>query len=161
MTGFVVPTTLATSEDYTTWTGGDAPANIDAVLRGCTTLVLNATKLALYPVDTTTGLSTDTATAAALRDATCIQAQAWVVLNIDPATGGVMTSAKTAKAKKIGTASVEYSDAEVQATVQARQAAYNSLVPSAAQHLQNRGLLSFAPRAARGPILGQHGWYWA
>lgn len=156
---FVVPTTLASTADYTTWSSGTAPANIDAILRSCTVLVLNATKMDLYAVDPTTGLATDTTTSDALRDATCIQAQAWVRLGIDPSTGGVMETSKIARSKKIGSASIEYSDAEVQATVQARKDAFTGLVPEALQFLRARGLAGFAPRAAWGPRL-HPGWYW-
>lgn len=156
---FVVPTMLASTADYTTWSASTPPSNIDAILRSCTVLVLNATKMDLYAVDPTTGLPTDTTTVYALRDATCIQAQAWVRLSIDPSTGGVVESAKIAQSKKIGTASVQYAESEVQATVQARKSAYTELVPEALQYLRARGLAGFAPRAAWGPRL-HPGWYW-
>lgn len=143
---FIVPTTLASSTDYTNWTSAQsAPANITQVLRGCTSLVLDATEGAIYDVDLTTGLATDPATLAALRDATCIQASAWVALNIDPATGGVMQSSKAAKAKKIGTASIEYDETETAAAAAARQAAYTGLVPEAMRFLQQRNLLPIGP----------------
>lgn len=150
---FVVPDALASSADYTTWTGQTAPANIMSILRSCTALVQEATKMDRYAVDASTGLPTDTATLTALRNATCIQAAAWVALNIDPTTGGVIVSSKAVKAKKLATGSIEYSDAEVQAVAKAREAAYTALVPEAVQHLRNRGLMSFAPRAAWGPRL--------
>lgn len=145
---FVVPTTLASSTDYTNWTQTTpAPTNIVPILRACTSLILDATQGAIYDADPTTGLATDPLILAALRDATCIQAEAWVTLNIDPSTGGVAQASKTAKSKKIGTASIEYSDAEVQATTAARQAAYTGLVPQAAQFLQQRNLLAPEPVA--------------
>lgn len=144
---FIVPTSLATATDYTNWTSTTAPSNITQVLRACTSLILEATEGAIYDVDPATGLATDAATAAALRDATCIQAGAWVALNIDPATGGVLVSSKAAKSKKIGTASIEYDEAELQAAAVARQAAYAGIVPEAARFLQQRNLLPGEPAA--------------
>ena len=70
-----------------------------------------------------------------------------------------METSKIARSKKIGSASIEYSDAEVQATVQARKDAFTGLVPEALQFLRARGLAGFAPRAAWGPRL-HPGWYW-
>lgn len=141
---FVIPDMLASPEDYTTWTGSTPPANITQILRSCTSLVLDATSTAFYDVDTTTGLATDTDVLGALRDATCIQAAAWVALNIDPATGGVLTQSVKAS-KKIGSAAITYDTADVQAASAARQAAYTGLVPEALRRLQQRNLLGYAP----------------
>jgi hypothetical protein len=142
---YVVPTTLATASDYTTWAGSAAPANIDAILRGCTSLVLEATQGALYDADPATGLATDSTVSGALRDVTCIQAQAWVTLNIDPATGGVIQTSKTARSKKTGTANIEYDSSEVQAVTRARAQACVALVPEAERFLQQRNLLGTGP----------------
>ncbi|PRB01756.1 hypothetical protein [Microbacterium sp. MYb64] len=142
---FIVPTTLASSADYASWSGLVAPANIVQVLRSCTALILDATEGAIYDVNPTTGLATDPATLAALRDATCIQASAWVALNIDPTTGGVLQTSKAVRSKKLATGAIEYSDAEVQAVAAARAAAYVSLVPEAARFLQQRNLLGAEP----------------
>jgi hypothetical protein len=144
---YVVPTTLATSAEYAAWAGAAGPSNIDAILRSCTTLVFDATKTAIYAVDAN-GLATDTVVKNALRDATCIQAQAWVSLGIDPAAGGAMQTAKTAKRKKIGTAEVEYTEIELKAVTIARADAYSSLVPEAATYLRTRGLITNAVRSA-------------
>lgn len=138
MSAFVVPITLASSADYAAWTGAASPSGIDLKLRACSTLVLNATKLAVYDTDEATGLATDTTTKNALRDATCIQAQAWVALNIDPATGGVLTST-VKRRKEIGSAKIEYADTDAAAA--ARAAAYRALVPAARDFLAQRGLI--------------------
>ncbi|KJL37051.1 hypothetical protein RR49_01163 [Microbacterium ginsengisoli] len=138
---FVVPSLLAQPDDLAAWTGAGAPANALAVLRSCTTLVLEGVQGTIYDVDPDTGLATDPVIAGALRDATCIQAAAWIALNIDPATGGVLQASKTARSKAIGSARVEYSDSEVQAVTAARAAAYRGLVPEAARFLQQRNLL--------------------
>lgn len=139
---FVIPTALASEEDYETWTSATAPANIGAILRSCTGLVLDATEGAFYDVDPLTGLATDTTVKDAMRDATCIQAAAWVALGIDPATGGVLTST-VKRSKKIATAQIEYADTAE--AVAARKAAYEGLVPDAARLLQQRNLLGNTP----------------
>lgn len=144
---FVVPTTLASPVDYATWTQADAPDNIAQILRGCTGLVLDATEGTFYAVDSLTGLATDATTLAALRDATCIQASAWVALKIDPATGGALTSS-VRKSKKLGSGAIEYADADVKAAAAARAAAYNGLVPEARRFLQQRNLLGTEPYGA-------------
>lgn len=142
---FVVPTSLATAADYTNWTKTPAPANITAILRGCTSLVLEATEGNIYTVDPTTGIATDARVRDALRDAVCIQASAWVTFGIDPTTGGVQQSSKAVKSKRLASGAIEYSDAEVQATVKARAAVYTSLVPEAVRFLQQRNLLGVNP----------------
>ncbi|WP_294978378.1 hypothetical protein [uncultured Microbacterium sp.] len=142
---FVVPTSLATTADYTAWTKTPAPANAEAILRGCTSLVLEAAQGNIYIVDATTGVATDPLVRTALMEAVCIQAAAWVALNIDPTTGGVQQSSKAVKSKRLASGAIEYSDAEVQSTVKARAAAYTSLVPEAVRHLQQRNLLGVNP----------------
>lgn len=139
---FVIPDTLASPSDYQTWTGVAGPANIAQVLRSCSSLVLDATEGAFYDVDVLTGLATNTLVKNAMRDATCIQAAAWVALGIEPLTGGVITSS-VKKSKKIATAQIEYADT-VEA-VAARKAAYEALVPDAARKLQQRNLLGNKP----------------
>lgn len=129
---------LATPADYLEWTGAQsAPANLTPILRSCTTMVLDATKLAVYDADVD-GNATDSSIAEALKDAVCIQAAAWVALNIDPSTGGIaMSSVK--KTKKLLTASIEYADSDAAAA--ARTAAYTTLVPNAVSTLRLAGLL--------------------
>jgi hypothetical protein len=139
---FVVPDSLATATDYTTWTSKAAPTNIAPLLRACTSMVLDATEGAYYDTDPLTGVATDPRQLAAMRDAVCIQAAAWVVLGIDPLTGGVLTST-VKKSKKLATASIEYADAD--AATAARTAAYNHLVPEAARKLQQNNLVGSGP----------------
>lgn len=136
---FVIPVTLASPTDYQTWTGVAGPANITAILRSCTSLVLDATEGAIYDVAAETGLATDTTIANTLRDATCIQATAWVALGIDPSTGGVVTSS-VKKSKRLATAAIEYADSTEVAA--ARKHAYKALVPDAMRMLQQRNLLN-------------------
>ncbi|MCU1408467.1 MAG: hypothetical protein JWM23_547 [Microbacteriaceae bacterium] len=139
---FVVPVTLASPTDLATWTGGTAPANAVALLRSCTTLVLDATEGAYYPVDEVTGLATDTQTLNAMRDATCIQAAAWAELKINPLTGGIDVGG-VKKSKKIGSASFDMAGAEQ--TAAARAYAVTHLVPEALMKLQQNNLLGVGP----------------
>lgn len=140
--GFIVPTTLASTAEYLEWTGDSvAPAKLTQTLRSCSTLVLDVTKTAIYDTDPATGLATDAEVKAALRDATCIQAAAWVALKIDPATGGVLVQS-VKKRKGLGTAVIEYADTTAAAL--ARAAAYEALVPDAWKFLRQRGLISSA-----------------
>lgn len=139
--GTVVPDMLATPEQFTEFCntrGASVPANAGTLLRGCTTLVLDASSGAWYDTDDTTGLPTSTLIAAALADATCIQALAWSKLGIDPDTGGVVTAGiKTAKG--IGSARVSYAD--VAEAAAARAAAVSGLVPSAVARLRQLNLI--------------------
>jgi len=142
----IIPTQYATASDLAAWTQAPAPANADQILRACTGLVLDATEEAYYTTDPTTGMATDTQILGAMRDATCIQAAAWIALNIDPATGGVLTqSLRTSK--KIGTAQVTFDVADTAAAAAARQAAYTGLVPAALAHLRRYNLIGNGPYA--------------
>lgn len=139
---FVVPAALATPTDLATWTGSAAPSNATALLRSCTSLVLDATETAYYDVDPITGLATNATIKQAMNDATCIQAAAWAALGIDPLTGGVLTS-KVKQATKILTASITYADSADAAA--ARKQAYENLVPDALRKLQQVNLLGEQP----------------
>lgn len=143
--GFVIPTTLASSSDYETWTGTTAPTNIDQILRSCTSLVLDASAGAYYTVDPTTGLATDTTTANALRDATCIQAAAWVQLGIDPLAGGVISKSGAVASKKIGSGQVVYDNSGSAIAAQSRADAAIGLVPDAERMLRQNNLWGFHP----------------
>jgi len=144
---YVIPPTLASSSDLTTYSPTIAPpANVNQILAECTRIVLEATEGAIYDVDTLTGLATDTQIKNALRDMTCAQAAAWIKLGIDPDLGGIPTTA-TKTSKKIGTAAVTYSDAEAQSVAAMRQAALVGLVPAAARIGRLNDLLGNQPYA--------------
>lgn len=138
---FVVPVTLASPSDFTTWNLGVAgPSNIVAILRSCTSIVLDAAEGVIYDVDPLTGLATDTQVKTALMETTCIQAVAWVALGIDPALGGVTT--QTVKAsKKILSAAITYDTGDTAAAAAARARALTELVPDAWRKLQQNNLL--------------------
>lgn len=141
MAGFVVPTTLASSDDLAAWTSTAAPANAAALLRSCTTLVLDATKLAYYDVDGT-GLPSDPIILKAMNDATCIQAAAWAKLGIDPLAGGIDLGG-VKKSTKLLSGSIELAGAEKVAAAKAY--AVGHLVPEAERRLQQQNLLSRFP----------------
>lgn len=140
--GFVTPVALAEPSDLAEWTEETAPGNATALLRSCTTLVLDATKAACYAIDETTGLATDAEILKAMQDATCIQAAAWIALGIDPSAGGVI-SAGVKTSKGIGTGRISYGDVDQAAA--ARAAAAVSLVPEAAMRLAQQNLVSRHP----------------
>lgn len=135
---FVVPEFLAASTDWDASDYGPAPANADLLLRAATLLVLDATNMAYYAVDSFTGLATDTQIATALMNATIIQAAAWAALGYDPSTGGTLTPT-VVQSTKAGNASDTFADANIAA--QARQAAITGLVPDAVRVLRLNNLL--------------------
>lgn len=136
---FVVPDFLADPSDLGTWTGAAIPPNATQLMRSATSRVLEATKGAYYPVDPETGLSTDETVAKCLKDATCIQAAAWVAIGYDPATGGVVTST-VARDKAIGSARFSYAGADTAAA--SKQGAAKGLVPEACEKLAQHNLLA-------------------
>lgn len=138
----VIPDMLATAADYTAYTQGDPPDNINPLLRSCTTMVLDATSGSYYDADPLTGLATDPVIAKALTNATCAQAAAWDALGINPLTGGVLVAGvKTAKG--IGTGRISYGD--VAQAAAARAAAATDLVPDALRILLNANLIGIEP----------------
>lgn len=144
MSSPVWPDMLATQVDYDLTPGvPTAPANIDAILKACSEMVLDYTMTAWYDVDSL-GNATDPTIAAALKAATVAQAAAWVTLGIDPAAGGVV-QAGAKQSKRLATASIVYADALMAA--QARANAYETLVPAAVRILVRANLTSYQPWA--------------
>jgi hypothetical protein len=145
MTTYPVPDTLASPEDYRSRFGAPDTSDdvLTATLEACTDLVYRATMTAVYRTDPTTGLASDPVIAAALSDATCIQAAAWITLSISPYAGGI-TQAKAVSSKKIGSAAFEYAGAA--ATAAATADAATTLVPAAVRRLQRQGLISSRAR---------------
>lgn len=139
---FNYPEFLADSTDYTTFTGGTAPANVDTLLRSATALVLDATAMAYYAVDQNTGEAIDTQIANALTRATVIQAAAWSAMGYDPLTGGVVGTT-VVQSTKAGNTSDTFADAQYAA--QARAQAVQDLVPDARRVLEYNNLLKPAP----------------
>lgn len=68
----------ATTTDLVTYTGDVAPDGADNLLRRASVFLdAELFRLCHYDVDPTTGLPTDTAVAAMMRDATCAQVSWW------------------------------------------------------------------------------------
>jgi len=134
----------ATPADLTAWTGTAAPTNAVQLLRSASLLVAEATNNAYY--DTvglgnyyTEAMPSDPTVLGVFRDATCIQAEAWIALKIDPTTAGVVAPS-VASQKHIGTASITYADAASSAA--AKTLAATQLVPDAMRLLQQNHLIS-------------------
>lgn len=144
MSDWVVPDTLVTPEQFGTWIGAQVPANAVPLLRSCTAMVYDATKLSIYATDTSTGLPSDPTILQCMQDATCIQAAAWMALKIDPLAGGVST-VKVVTSKKIGSGAITYSNAGADATAAAQLAATTQLVPDAVKKLRQQNLISHWP----------------
>jgi hypothetical protein len=117
-------------------------------------MVLDATQGAFYGVDPATGLAlptTDPDTGIttniagdALTKATCIQAAAWITLNIDPYAGGLISGSSRVKtSSKLGSASIQYADGADLAAARARASQW--LVPDALRALQAGNLLGTGP----------------
>lgn len=133
----------ADGADLTAWTGAAAPSNADVLLRSASLLVRQATRSAVYAVDSA-GLPADSTVLAAMRDATCAHAAALNAAGVDPFAAGTEAGVS---ASSIGSASVStlgYLGAEKR-----RQALADRLVPEALSILSAAGLLNGAPVATR------------
>lgn len=119
----------------------DAPENADRLLRLASLLVRGATKTAVYRT-TTAGLPTDADVAAAFRDATLVQAQAWTAAGVDP-DRPLESGPRVAQSKSLGSRSVTYADAEH--IVSARRTSVDYLCREAVQILTDAGLTGGRP----------------
>ncbi|KRE79950.1 hypothetical protein [Arthrobacter sp. Soil763] len=133
----------ATPADLQDWIGQDKPlpANAAGLLRSASLLVEAATITAVYDTDAD-GKPTASAVADAFRDATTAQAAMWSAAGIDPAGGGVASSAPVSS-KKLGSGAISY-DTSVNASVtafEARRAATTTLCMEAWLILQQVGLV--------------------
>ena len=130
----------ASPADLSAWTGATAPPNADQLLRRASGLVRKATATAFYATDPT-GLPTDPVTLGAFKDATTAQAAMWSAAGIDPTGGGVAVTAPL-RAKKIGSAALDY-DTSASSSVtaySARAAAAVELCTEAVDILQAAGI---------------------
>lgn len=138
----------ATSEQFATYLGVDAPENASSLLRRASSLVAHVTRGAVYTVDEN-DLPTDTALLSALTEATCVQAEAWHVNGINPVLGRSSSQAVVTK-KTLGSASMDLSVS--QSDIQARSdlASGDVLVSEAYRVLDRAGLLSSKAQSAYG-----------
>ena len=92
----------AEPSDLVAWTGQEAPANAEVLLRSASILVRQVTRSAAYATDTD-GLPTDAATAGAMLSATCAHAAALAGAGVDPLAAGTEAGVSSTS---IGSASV-------------------------------------------------------
>lgn len=138
-------TTYATTAELKAFLGLDPgdpdPANATRYIRTASGLVTEAILAAVYRVDEN-GVPTDATKAAACRDATLIQVEAWIASGIDPALGTaqVKRAVKT-KAASNGGLSVTYDapDPRHHQLAEARELVAEAVVP-----LRVNGLLTTA-----------------
>lgn len=76
----------ASIEDFTSYIGTTAPANAETLLKRASNLVAYATRSAIYTVDEF-DMPVDQKLLSAMNEATCAQASAWFVNDIDPVAG--------------------------------------------------------------------------
>jgi hypothetical protein len=128
---------LATTADFESWTGDIAPENVGAMLREASVLVSDATKADVYDV-LPSGLPSDPDLSDALRDATCAQAESWILTGDDPrkGAGGQLARPTTSS---IDGASVSY---DTYLTAGDRSRALTSLHATAYRILRAAGLAS-------------------
>lgn len=138
MITYAVPSDLAATPWNLT---GVADPEAERLIGYASRLVRRATTTAVYAADET-GLPTDTALRAALRDATCSQVLTWIALAVDPAKGAA-DGGKVVAAKSFGSASIQYS--VYASTVEARARAAAALSPDAAMILADAGLTVGSP----------------
>jgi hypothetical protein len=137
--------TYATRDDLEAWTQTDVPDNVDQLLRRASSIITRAIQGAIYVTNDLTGLPTDAAVIAALRDATCAQAAIWTATGIDPAAGaaGAVGTSGAVVRSRLLSGEVQYDTAAQTgaATVAARQATATDLCVESAEILYNAGLL--------------------
>lgn len=147
---FTIPASFVTAADVAEWMGmADAnglpltaqlPATILPTIRSCTRMVLLATMGSFYDADPATGLPTDSQALQAMKDATCIQAAAWVALDINPFLAG-MAENVVETSTKLASAAVSYSVQGAAAAAADRAWAAKHLVPEATSVLVQNDLL--------------------
>lgn len=138
----------ATTTDLATWTGAAVPTNATVLLRSASRLVRQATAVAFYAVDSNS-LPTDATWLQAFKDATCAQVALWAANGIDPTTGGI-TAAGVLRARKIGTASLDYDTTAATSVTAfaARAFAARTLCQESVEILQQCGIGLNAPWVA-------------
>lgn len=114
--------------------------NGTVLVRSASALVTSAIAAAQYRTDDD-GMPTDATLVQALKDATCEQAQAWSLNNIDPRLGaaGLKPIVTT---KSLGGAAVSYGQSAAIQDALVALAAGDTLIPSAFDILANAGLIS-------------------
>lgn len=125
------------------WPSG-APADAAELTLHANALVARATRTAVYNVDSA-GYPASSVLRALFKDAVTYQAKYWADNGLKPYTELEAASAPKASAKRIGSASIDYTDDSVTEKMAAREARLNALTtlcPTAYYILDNVGLLS-------------------
>lgn len=138
----------ATLEDFENYLGVTPPANANTLLKRASNLVAYATRSALYTVDEN-DYPVEPKLSLAMREATCAQASAWYVNDIDPVAGRAGAQPVVTQ-KSLGSASVQMStyasDAEARSDLQSGEV----LVSEAFRILELAGLISNKVQTAYG-----------
>lgn len=104
----------ATSSEYETYTGQDAPTNIDALLtRASRFLDSRVFRLCWYEADESTGMPTNAVVLAAFSDAVCAQVQWWEETGDELGTAGQWGTVKIGSVSLSGPGSSSGSSAPV------------------------------------------------
>lgn len=127
----------AEPSDLVAWTGQEAPANAEVLLRSASILVRQVTRSAVYATDAD-GLSTDAATAGAMLSATCAHAAALAGAGVDPLAAGTDAGVSSTS---IGSASISFEASGLSA----RAALRTQLCPEAQAILDAAGLVGQPP----------------
>jgi hypothetical protein len=140
----------ATLQDFETYLGQTPPDNAESLLKRASNLVAYATRSALYTVDEN-DMPVEAKLLTAMREATCVQANAWFVNNIDPVAGRAGADPVVTQ-KNLGTASVQFSvsagDVQARSDLQSGEV----LVFEAFTILERVGLISNKVQTAYGVV---------
>lgn len=140
MTPYATPTELAHYMDPDADPVPAPPALATVLLRSASQLVADAIAAKVYAVDSD-GLPTVSAQLAAVKDATCEQAQAWSLNGIDPRKGPAQVARRVSSKSAIGI-SVSYVADPNSDSYLSDLARADSLTSAATTILDNAGMLS-------------------
>lgn len=138
----------ATLEDFENYLGVTPPANSATLLKRASNLVAYATRSAVYSVDVN-DYPTDPKLSLALNEATCAQATAWYVNDIDPVLGRAGVKPVVTQ-KSLGTATVQMSSSARDSEARSDLESGEVLVAEAFRILELAGLISNKVQSAYG-----------
>lgn len=144
----------ATVEDWATYLDDTPPANAEMLLARASSLIVYATRAAVYSVDGD-NLPTDTSLLAAFNEATMAQATAWFLNSIDPRKGVGNALEAAVASKSLGGASVSYSASQGVIDAVSGLATGNTLDIEAHRILIDAGLLSTNVQSPYSPIAAE------
>lgn len=140
----------ASLEDFETYLGQTPPENASTLLKRASSLVAYATRSAIYTVDEN-DMPLEVKLLNAMKEATCAQASAWYVNNIDPVAGRAGAQPVVTQ-KNLGSASIQFStyasDAKSRSDLQSGEV----LVFEAYTILERAGLIPNKVQTAYGVV---------